>query len=96
MICIKKLRSLRSLVTQEQKLGARGHRALLVLEYNPVIYFKAGKTQNSLSCFVVKLWNEIPCHIRDLPKKEFTNVNQGFALRYFNRENDYFKTPLII
>ena len=33
--------------------------------------------KNSLSRFDVKLWNEIPCHIRDLPKKEFTKVLHG-------------------
>ena len=30
--------------------------------------------QDFPSCFGVKLWNEIPCHIRDLPKKKFTKV----------------------
>ena len=30
--------------------------------------------KNSLSPFGVKLWNEIPCHIRDLPEKKFTKV----------------------
>ena len=30
--------------------------------------------KNSLSRFGVKLWNEMPCHIRDLPKKKFRKV----------------------
>ena len=33
------------------------------------IKLKAGIHKNSLSRFGVKFWNEIPCHIRDLPKK---------------------------
>ena len=33
--------------------------------------------KNSFSRFGVKPWNEIPCHIRDLPKKEFMKVFHG-------------------
>ena len=32
--------------------------------------------KNSLSRFGVKLWNEMPCHIRDLPKK---NIGKYFT-----------------
>ena len=52
--------------------------------------------KNSLSRFGVKLWNEIPCHIRDLPKKEFTKVLHGVLSDILIRENYYIETPLII
>ena len=52
--------------------------------------------KNFLSRFVVKLWNEIPCHIRDLPKKEFTKVLHGLLSDILKREDDYIETPLII
>ena len=53
------------------------------------------KAQSSLSRFGVKLWNEIPCHIRDLPKKEFTKVVHGLLSDILKRENDYIETPLL-
>ena len=95
MICIKKLRSLRSLVAQEQKVGCQGPPGSASLRVQPCRLLQSWKNTKPPLLFWRKTL-EIPCHIRDLPKKEFTNVNQGFALRYFNRENDYFKAPLII
>ena len=52
--------------------------------------------KNSLSRFGVKLWNEIPCHVRDLPKKEFTKVLHGLLSDILKRENDRIETPLLI
>ena len=43
--------------------------------------------KNSFSCFGLKLWNEIPRHIRDLP--------HGF-LSDILKKNDYNEKPLII
>ena len=37
---------------------------------------KVQEKKNSLSRFGVKLWNEMPCHIRDLPKK---NIGKYFT-----------------
>ena len=51
---------------------------------------------NSLSRFGVKLWNEIPCHIRDLLKKEFTKVLHVLLSDILKRENDYIEMPLLI
>ena len=52
--------------------------------------------KNSLSRFGVKLWNEIPCHVRDLPKREFAKALHGLLSDILKRENDYIETPLII
>ena len=52
--------------------------------------------KNFSSRFVVKLWNEIPCDIRDLPKKEFTKVLHGLLSDILKREDDYIETALII
>ena len=49
-----------------------------------------------MSRFGVKLWNEIPCHIKDLPNTEFTKVLHGLLSDILKRENDYIETPLII
>ena len=54
------------------------------------------KLKNSLSRFGVRLWNEIPCHIRDRPKKEFTKVLHELLSDILKRENDYIETPLLI
>ena len=45
--------------------------------------------KNSLSLFGVKLWNEITCHIRDLPKKEFTKVLHRLLSDTLKRQNDH-------
>ena len=52
--------------------------------------------KNSLSRFGVKLWNEIPCHIRDLPKKKFTKVLHRLLSDILKREDDYIETSLIV
>ena len=48
--------------------------------------------KNSLSRFGVKLWNEIPCRIRDLPKKKFTKVLHRLLSDILKREDDYIET----
>ena len=52
--------------------------------------------KNSLSRFGVKLWNEIPCHIRDLPKKKFTKVLHRLLSDILKREDDYIETSFIV
>ena len=52
--------------------------------------------KNSLSRFGVKLLNEIPCHIRDLPKKKFTKVFHRWLSDILKREDDYTETSLIV
>ena len=55
--------------------------------------------KNSLSCFGVKLWNEIPCincHFRHLPKKKFTKVLHRLLSDILKREDDYIETSLIV
>ena len=52
--------------------------------------------QDFPSCFGVKLWNEIPCHIRDLPKKKFTKVLHRLLSDILKREDDYIETSLIV
>ena len=55
--------------------------------------------KNSLSCFGVKLWNEIPCincHFRDLPKEKFTKVLHRLLSDILKREDDYIETSLIV
>ena len=49
-----------------------------------------------MSRFGVKLWNEIPCHIKDLPNTEFTKVLHGLLSDILKRENGYIEMPLII
>ena len=51
--------------------------------------------KNSLSRFGVRLWNKIPCHIRDLPKKRFTKVLHRLLSGIFKREDDFMETSLI-
>ena len=67
----------------------------LLLEIFTLKAPKLEKEKSSLSRFGVKLWNEIPCHIRDLPKKEFTKVVHGLLSDILKRENDYIETPLL-
>ena len=52
--------------------------------------------KNSLSRSGVKLWNEMPCHIRDLPKKKFRKVLHRLLSDILKREDDYIETPLIV
>ena len=41
--------------------------------------------KNSLSRFGVKLWNEITCHIRDLPKTGIYESTSRIAFRYLKK-----------
>ena len=50
--------------------------------------------KNSLSRFGVKLWNEIPCQIRDLPKKKVSKVLHRLLCGILKREDDYIETSL--
>ena len=62
-------------------------------------HVKSSKLQihkNSLSRFGVTLWNEMPCHIRDLPKKKFRKVLHRLLLDILKREDDFIETPLIV
>ena len=52
--------------------------------------------KNSLSRFGVKLWNEIPCNIRDLPKKKFMKVLHRLLSDILKREDDYIETSLMV
>ena len=38
----------------------------------------------------------MPCHIKDLPKKEFAKVLHGLLSDILKREKDYIKLSLII
>ena len=52
--------------------------------------------KNSLSRFGVKLWNEIPYHIRDLSEKKFSKVLHRLLSDILKREDDYIETSLIV
>ena len=63
------------------------------------VHVKSSKLEihkSSLSRFGVKLWNEIPCHIRDLPKKKFTKVLHRLLSEILKREDDYIETSFIV
>ena len=44
----------------------------------------------------MRLWNEIPRRIRDLPKKEFKGEIRRLLLNILENENDYIETPIIV
>ena len=48
------------------------------------------------SRFGVRLWNEIPRRIRDLPKKEFKGEIRQLLLNILVNENYYIATPIIV
>ena len=52
--------------------------------------------QNSFSRLGVKLWNEIPRYITDLPKKTFKRVLHKLLFNILEKEDDYFQIPMII
>ena len=52
--------------------------------------------KRSLSRLGVRLWNEIPCHMRDLPKKMFKRVLRTSLLNILQKEDDYIHIPEII
>ena len=43
-----------------------------------------------------KLWNEIPHHIKDLPKKTFKTVLRNLLFDILESEDDYMQIPMII
>ena len=50
--------------------------------------------KRSLSRFGGKLWNETPCSLGNLPKKEFKREIRRLLLDlYLVKENDYIETP---
>ena len=62
---------------------------------NGHFYVKSSRLEihkRSFSRFGVKLWNEIPCHIRDLPKKTFKTVLHRLLLKTLEKEKDYSRT----
>ena len=53
--------------------------------------------KRSFSRFGKKLWNEIPCGLRNLPKKEFKRKKiRRLLLDILVKENDHIETPTII
>ena len=50
----------------------------------------------SFSRFGAKLWNEIPCHIRHLPKNKFQKTLRKLLFDILNREDDKIDTPTFI
>jgi len=52
--------------------------------------------RRSLSRLGVRLWNEIPCHMRVLPKKTFKRVLRTSLLNILQNEDDYIQIPVII
>ena len=52
--------------------------------------------RRSFSRLGVRLWNEIPCHMRVLPKKAFKKVLRMSLLNILQNEDDYIQIPVII
>ena len=50
----------------------------------------------SFSRFGAKLWNEIPCHIRHLPKNKFKKTLRKLLSDILNSGDDYIDTPTLI
>ena len=48
------------------------------------------------SRFGAKLWNEIPCNIRHLPKNKFKKTLRKLLFDILNSEDDYIDTPTLI
>ena len=49
----------------------------------------------SFSRFGAKLWNEIPCNIRQLPKNKFKKTPCKVLFDILNSEDDYIDTPTL-
>ena len=49
----------------------------------------------SFSRFGAKLWNEISCHIRHLPKNKFKKTLRKLLFDILNSEDDYIDTPTL-
>ena len=70
------------------------------------IFFHSGKfyvkssrleiQKNSFSGLGVKLWNEIPRYITNLPKTIFKRVLRKLLFDVLEKENDYIQIPMII
>ena len=55
-------------------------------------YVKSSRLEiqnNSFSRLKVKLWNEIPRYITDLPKKTFKTVLRKFLFDFLEKEDDF-------
>ena len=53
--------------------------------------------KRSFSRLGVRLWNEIPCHMRVLPKKKtFKRVLRTSLLNILQNEDDYIQIPVMI
>ena len=52
--------------------------------------------RRSFSRLGVRLWNEIPCHMRVLPKNKFKKVLRTSLLNILQNEDDYIQIPVII
>ena len=52
--------------------------------------------RRSFSRLGVRLWNEIPCHMRVLPKNTFKKVLRTSLLNILQNEDDYIQIPVII
>ena len=50
----------------------------------------------SFSRFGAKLWDEIPCNIRQLPKNKFKKTLRKLLFDILNSEDDYTDTPTLI
>ena len=62
-------------------------------------YFKSARLEiqnNSFSRLGVKVWNEIPPYMADLPKKTFKRVLCKLLFDILAKEDDYIQTPAII
>ena len=51
--------------------------------------------KRSFSRFGVKLWNKIPCSLRNLAKKEFKREIRRLLLDILVKENDHIETLII-
>ena len=50
----------------------------------------------SFSRFGAKLWNEIPCNIRQLPKNKLKATVRKLLFDILHSEDDYIDTPILI
>lgn len=50
---------------------------------------------NPFFCLGVKLWNEIPRNITDLPKETFKRVLRKLLFDILEKEDDYVQIPVI-
>ena len=55
---------------------------------------KTNLTENSR--FGVKLWNETPCSLRNLPKKEFKREIRRILIDILAKEHDHIETSISV